>query len=369
MTTDDTTQQLPPESPPPRRLLRSRSDRVVGGVCAGLGRYFNVDPIIFRIGAVVLAFVGGAGLLAYLAALLLIPSEDSPAAAGPPPTRNRWLVIVGAVVLVCITWPILLGGGLVLAAILLPLAILVGAGVLVWWFVSGEGPGADAGDVAKRAALGIGLLALCGLIAIGGAWAAAAGGETVVAIVVIAAGAAILLGAFLRPVRWLVLPALALALSAGTVSASGIDLDGGVGDRDYRPTSATDLRDTYRLGIGQLVVDLRQTDLPAGDVPLGIDLGVGDARVIVPDDVCVATDARVGIGDARTFELRNHGVDVDLEDMPQAPPGTTRLLVKADVGLGSLRIGHEEIGSYRGDGHFDFGPGFEELGRNAACDA
>ena len=81
MTTDDTTQQLPPESPPPRRLLRSRSDRVIGGVCAGLGRYFNVDPIIFRIGAVVLAFVGGAGLLAYLAALLLIPSEDSPAAA------------------------------------------------------------------------------------------------------------------------------------------------------------------------------------------------------------------------------------------------------------------------------------------------
>ena len=230
MTTDDTTQQLPPESPPPRRLLRSSSDRVVGGVCAGLGRYFNVDPIIFRIGAVVLAFVGGAGLLAYLAALLLIPSEDSPAAAGPAPTRNRWLVIVGAVVLLCITWPILLGGGLVLAAILLPLAILVAAGVLVWWFVSGEGPGADAGDVAKRAALGIGLLALCGLIAIGGAWAAAAGGETVVAIVVIAAGAAILLGAFLRPVRWLVLPALALALSAGTVSASGIDLDGGVGE-------------------------------------------------------------------------------------------------------------------------------------------
>jgi phage shock protein PspC (stress-responsive transcriptional regulator) len=369
MTTDDTTQQLPPESPQPRRLLRSRSDRVIGGVCGGLGRYFDVDPIIFRIGAVVLAFIGGAGILAYLAALLLIPSEDSPAAAGTPAGRNRWLVILGVVVLLCVSWPFLLGGGLLLAGILLPLALLVAAGVLVWWFVSGEGPGADAGDVAKRAALGIGLLALCGLIAIGGAWAAAAGGETVVAIVVIAAGAAILLGAFLRPVRWLVLPALALALSAGTVSASGIDLDGGVGDRDYRPTSATDLRDTYRLGIGQLVVDLRQTELPAGDVPLGIDLGVGDARVIVPDDVCVATDARVGIGDARTFELRNHGVDVDLEDMPQAPPGTTRLLVKADVGLGSLRIGHEEIGSYRGDGHFDFGPGFEELGRNAACDA
>jgi phage shock protein PspC (stress-responsive transcriptional regulator) len=367
MTTDDTTQQLPPESPQPRRLLRARSGRVIGGVCAGLGRYFNVDPIIFRIGAIVLAFVGGAGLLAYLAALLLIPSDDSPAAAEP--SRPSWLVIAGVVVLLCVTWPLLLGGGLFLAAILVPLAILVATGVLVWWFVSGEGPGADAGDVAKRAALGIGILFLCGLIAIGGAWAAAAGGETVVAIAVIVAGVAILVGAFVRPVRWLVLPAVALALSAGTVSAAGIDLDGGVGERDYRPASAADLRETYELGMGQLIVDLRQTDLPAGDVPVGIDLGVGEARLIVPDDVCVATDARVGIGEARTFELHNEGVDVDMDDRPDASPGTTRLLVKADVGVGSLRIGHAGTDLDLDRGHMDLGPRFQDdLGENAACD-
>ncbi len=184
--------------------------------------------------------MGGAGLLAYLAALLLIPSDDSPAAAEP--SRNRWLVIVGVVVLLCITWPLLIGGGLVLGFILIPFALLVAAGVLVWWFVSGEGPGDDAGDVAKRAALGIGIIFLCGVIAIGGAWAAAAGGETVVAIIVLAAGVAILVGAFVRPVRFLVLPAIALALSAGAVSAAGIDLDGGVGERDYRPTSVADMR-------------------------------------------------------------------------------------------------------------------------------
>ena len=50
------TEQLPPEPPPePKRLLRAREGRVIGGVCAGLGRYFNVDPIMFRIGAIVLA--------------------------------------------------------------------------------------------------------------------------------------------------------------------------------------------------------------------------------------------------------------------------------------------------------------------------
>jgi phage shock protein PspC (stress-responsive transcriptional regulator) len=367
MTTDDTTQQLPPESPQPRRLLRSRSDRVIGGVCGGLGRYFNVDPIIFRIGAVVLALVGGAGLLAYLAALLLIPSDDSPAAAGAPAGRNRWLVIVGVVVLLCVTWPIVLGGGLLLAGVLLPLAILVAAGVLVWWFVSGEGPGADAGDVAKRAALGIGILVLCGLIAIAGAWAAAAGGETVVAIVVIAAGVAILVGAFVRPVRWLVLPAVALAVSAGAVSAAGIDLDGGIGERDYRPASVADMRDTYQLGMGELVVDLRQTDLPAGDVPVKIDLGIGEARLIVPDDVCVATDAEVGIGEARTFDRHNDGVDVDVDDLPDASSDTTRLLVKADVGVGSLRIGRSFSDRNFDRGGFDFGRELDELGRNDAC--
>jgi len=369
MTTDDTTQQLPPESPEPRRLLRSRSDRVIGGVCGGLGRYFNLDPTIFRIGAVVLAFVGGAGLLAYLAALLLIPSEDSPAAETAPAGRNRWLVIAGVIVLLLVSWPFLLGGGFLLAGILVPFALLVAAGVLVWWFVSGEGPGADAGDIAKRAALGIGILCLCGLIAVGGAWAAAAGGETVVAIAVIAAGVAILVGAFVRPVRWLVLPAVALAISAGAVSAAGIDLDGGVGERDYRPASVADMRDTYELGMGELVVDLRQTDLPSGDVPVGIDLGVGEARLIVPEEVCVATDAQVGIGEVRTFERHNEGVDVDVEDLPDAPPATTRLLVKADVGVGSLRIGKSSPDLTVDHGGFDFGPDFDELGRNEACAA
>jgi len=365
---ETTTQELPPEPSEPRRLVRARSGRVIGGVCAGLGRYFNVDPIIFRIGAVVLAFVGGAGLLAYVAALLLVPGEDSPnAAPGVPAGRNRWLVIGGVIVLLLVTWPFLLGGGLLLAGLLIPFTLLVAAGVLVWWFVSGEGPAGDAGDVAKRAALGIGILFVCGLIAIGGAWAAAAGGETVVAIAVIVAGAALLVGAFVRPVRWLVLPAVTLALSAGTVSAAGIDLDGGVGERDYRPTSAAELRDKYELGMGELVVDLRQTDLPPGDVPLQIDLGIGEARVVVPDDICVATDAQVGVGEARTFDRHNQGVDVDLDDRPDARPAITRLVVKADVGVGSLRIGQSgtDLGFDRG--HFDFGRSDDDLGTNRAC--
>src|SRR5690242_6321643 len=57
----------------PRRLYRSRDERMVAGVCGGMAEYFAIDPVIVRIIAVALVFAGGAGLLAYLAAWLLVP--------------------------------------------------------------------------------------------------------------------------------------------------------------------------------------------------------------------------------------------------------------------------------------------------------
>src|SRR5919108_6233075 len=61
--------------PQPKRLTRSRADTVIGGVAGGLGRYFGVDPILFRIGFVVLTFIGGVGVIAYLALLAFVPSD------------------------------------------------------------------------------------------------------------------------------------------------------------------------------------------------------------------------------------------------------------------------------------------------------
>jgi phage shock protein PspC (stress-responsive transcriptional regulator) len=366
----------PSAAPPPRRLLRARQGRVLGGVCAGLGRYFNTDPVFFRIGAIVLTLIGGAGVLLYLAALLLIPREDSVAQAAVDGDsvdgRSRALVIAGVVVLVCIAWPFLLGGGLFIWGVLVPLAVLVAAGVLVWWLVSGEGPSGEPGDIARRAALGLGLLVLCAIIAVGGAWAAAAGGEAIVAALVIAGGVAIVAGAFVKPVRWLILPALALAFSAGTVSAAGIDLDGGVGDRSYHPDSTVDLRDRYELGIGELVVDLSNTDLPAGDTPLQLDLGVGSARLIVPEDVCVATTADVGVGYAGVFDSDSEGIDVDYDEERTAPPDTSRLVVDAEIGVGELLIGHATSDFGRYEARFDNGrdrlDNSIDRGMNAACE-
>jgi phage shock protein PspC (stress-responsive transcriptional regulator) len=67
----------------PAYLTRSTSDRKVAGVSGGLAAHFGVDPLLVRIGFVVTTLVTGAGLLAYLALALLVPSDDAPAAAVP----------------------------------------------------------------------------------------------------------------------------------------------------------------------------------------------------------------------------------------------------------------------------------------------
>jgi phage shock protein PspC (stress-responsive transcriptional regulator) len=366
--------QAPADEPTPpagKRLTRSRGDRIIGGVCGGLGRYFNVDPVIFRIGAVALAFVGGAGLLLYVAALLLMPNEgESAPVASSGQGRNRAFVIAGVVVLLLVVSPFLLAGGLLFAGIGIPLAVLVGTGVLVWWLVSGEGPSGDAGDIARRAALGIGVLILCSVLFVGSGFAAAAGPAWLIPALVIAAGIAIVAGAFVKPVRWLVAPALTIALAAGTVAAAGIDFDGGIGQREYRPGSSVDLRDHYELGIGELVVDLRNTDLPKGDVPLELDVGIGEARVIVPDDVCVATDGDVGMGNVHVLGRDHGGIDVNYEDAPDAKPSATRLLVHGDVGLGELRVQDSREALYVGDNDFggfhDSDPDLAPI-RSAGC--
>lgn len=58
-----------------KRLFRSSLDKQLGGVCGGLADFFDLDPSLVRIGAILLLFVGGTGFLAYLVAWLVIPLD------------------------------------------------------------------------------------------------------------------------------------------------------------------------------------------------------------------------------------------------------------------------------------------------------
>jgi phage shock protein PspC (stress-responsive transcriptional regulator) len=60
-----------------RRLYRSRDDRLIFGVCGGLAKYFDIDPVIVRIITIVVALATGVGILAYIGMAIVVPLENS----------------------------------------------------------------------------------------------------------------------------------------------------------------------------------------------------------------------------------------------------------------------------------------------------
>ena len=58
-----------------KRLYKSRDDQKLDGVCAGIAKYFDVDPTVIRLAWVLFCAVGGSGILAYIVCALVIPRE------------------------------------------------------------------------------------------------------------------------------------------------------------------------------------------------------------------------------------------------------------------------------------------------------
>lgn len=59
-----------------KRLYRSKKDKVLGGICGGLGEYFEIDPVLIRILWVILTVLSvGAGIIAYLICWIIIPQK------------------------------------------------------------------------------------------------------------------------------------------------------------------------------------------------------------------------------------------------------------------------------------------------------
>ena len=78
------------ENNSPKKLYRSDKDKKIAGVCGGIGEYFNIDPTLVRLGAVLLG-VFGCGLVAYVVAAVIMPEapKDEPSAKTATETETN----------------------------------------------------------------------------------------------------------------------------------------------------------------------------------------------------------------------------------------------------------------------------------------
>ena len=320
---------------PTRRLSRSSDDHMIAGVAGGLGRYFALDPVLFRIAFGISILFGGIGLLAYIALVAFLPHDD-----GRPSWiegRSRVTTVVAMVCMAIAAVSILSPPAFVFGPWLLCLAVLGLLAVLLYRAFGGE-RGDDAAQIIAR-----GTLVLLVLIAALGAatavgFVAAVGGGVAVAIIAIVAGLSLIAAGLLGGPLWLMLPAVVLVLPLAVVSAAGIDLHGGVGERTDRPATVAEIKPEYRVGVGKMTVDLRRLDLPAGNTDVNVVVGVGEAVVRVPDNACVSTDAQIGAGQADVIDGDGEsGIDVNVDNRAKTASRPV-VHVNADIGVGHLQI-------------------------------
>ena len=284
-----------------KRLERSRSDRKLAGVCGGLARYFDIHPAVYRVGFVVLALLGGAGVIIYLTAALVMPQEgheDSFATAALRNRRDR-------------PWP-LIGLGLIAVALVSLLSratlwphgdawllLLISGAAILWITRHSKGATADAAELASEDSRRIRRLVK---------------------------GVAIGFGTL-----------LALMLVGAAIVAATLDvrLGNGIGQRSYVVAGTGDLRGAYKLGIGDMTVDLRNVRFASGQTHVSARVDIGNLRVIVPQNVALRVR-----GDAKFGQVEILGKSADGHNAKAAidQAGARVLILDTHVGAGQVRV-------------------------------
>lgn len=155
----------------------------------------------------------------------------------------------------------------------------------------------------------------------------------VIAIAILIVGSGLLARALLGGGRGLIPMGLLLVVAAGVSAVASPALSDGVGDRDYAPIAFEDVNDEYRLGIGELVVDLRNVDFPAGEHTIDVHLGIGEARVYVPDDVNYLVAGELKVGELQIADQTEDGITNEFSVNRDIEAATT-LIINLDVGIG-----------------------------------
>jgi phage shock protein PspC (stress-responsive transcriptional regulator) len=276
---------------------------MIAGVSGGLAKYFDIHPAFYRVGFVVLTLLGGAGILIYLAAVLVMPDEgkeDSVVTAALKNRRDRpWPLIGLALVAVC-------GISVLSNASVWPHGdawfFLLIAGLAILWVTrhgTNDTAAPPATELAKEDSRRI---------------------RRVFKGLVIAFGTLV-----------------ALILIAGAIFTSVVHVHAGrgVGERTYVPASAQEVHRTYNFGIGDLVVDLHKVQFPVGETHVDASVDVGHLRVFVPEDVAVRVDGEAQFGDLNLLGSRTDGHNVD---GTHEESGDRVLVLDVHVGAGRVDV-------------------------------
>lgn len=269
---------------------------MLAGVARGIASRFDVDVSLVRVAFVVLACAWGLGLVIYAAMWALVPREadegvDVADEAGEP--TEPWLSYL------------LLAG-------VLAFGVLV---VSSWW----GGP---------RWGGAVGLLWLVLLFGL-------------LAVVLIAPSRTFRLR---RVLGLLVLGALSLAIVVvggmlALVAWTGVPLSGGVGQRIFEPTTVGQLQSSYRLGAGDLTVDLRRINFADARRPIHLTASVafGVVTVDVPPSVAVSVNAHSGVGSVVTTSPSLSAFEAPTQRGSKGS-SAPMLVLTVDAGVGKVEL-------------------------------
>lgn len=306
----------PPPYVPVRKLYRSRTDRVFSGVCGGLGRYYDIDPVLIRILVVVATvFTGGVFALAYLLAWLVI--QDEPLVPLP----------VGVPVQ--------------------PASYAAGGTGSYVDPATGQVFGVPAYSAAPRRSeprSQLGLLTLsaallvAALMGLANALGASIDGLTIFSTVLLILGIGMIVGAWRGRAKWLIAPALVVLLVVqGTAAVHHlVGSTDGFGDRRWTPITT---QQDFELGAGNATLDLRRTSPGASSFTAKV--GIGELDVVLPRDTTLVLDSSVGVGE---IDLPGSPADqgsnlVSTATVPALTTDVARTVtLKAEIGLGQLVV-------------------------------
>jgi phage shock protein PspC (stress-responsive transcriptional regulator) len=396
MTTTDTTEMTPPAPQPVRRLRRSRTDRIGAGVAGGLGDYFRVDPVLFRVLFATAAFFGGAGVLGYLLAWAAIPEAGTEKAAidgWVSALRRRrvpvWLIAAAAVFLfwlIAFSWwapgpfvPVIVVV-IVLVAILgrrarhdtpseapslaPPVSLAKDtdspADSRIEPLTAPGGPPAWVGETRNwmrearesrrarlRRALPVKITTLVTFVAamvVLGLIDAARGITltTYFWFALAILGTGLIVGLAMRRASWSI-ALLLVPTIIGLIGFAGttVSLSDGIGQKQWKPT--TTVGSEYKLAFGQGVLDLRSLPAQSGPSHVRIDVAAGQVEILAPKTLNLTVQANVRFGDIsidghsyHDGPLASHGVNVNRTINP--PAGATGPQITVDVHLSDGNI-------------------------------